>query len=108
MGISMASVCIMPLWINKNFLRVMTSIIKRMTGHDACGTWVVIKFIFSLPPTTMGVLVIFNDFIECDGGSSNPVCLSKHLCAKAMLRRKNIYVMAQSMHTSTLLIELKK
>jgi hypothetical protein len=63
-------------------------VIKCMTTLGTCGTWVVIELIFALPPTTMGVPVILNDFIECNGGSSDPMWMSKQLYAKATLRLK--------------------
>jgi hypothetical protein len=47
------------------------SFIKCMTGLGTCGTWAVIELGFYLPPTTMGVLIILNDFIEFNGGSSD-------------------------------------
>jgi hypothetical protein len=69
----MAYTCIMNLFLNVKFSLVTVVIIKHMNGHDVCGTWVVIKFRFTIPPITMGVPVIFNDFIECNGGCFDPV-----------------------------------
>ena len=68
-------------------------------GLGTCGTWAMIELRFTLPSTTMGVSVILNDLIYCNGSSSNTEQLSKKFCAKEMLKLKqNICLGALNAH----------